>query len=435
MYSKPTDGILACLGNGIWEKVIPFAPRYRGFDVSVIHGGGGVGQQPDFWQNNYYASREGTVDFDGEATTNDSYFHNGKVKEADEFCTDYWVTHAMKFIKQSVAEEKPFFCYIPTNAAHGPFNAPAGGKEGFDGLVENVDFNMGRLDEFLVTEGIRDDVLLIFTTDNGTAGNKRMGGLRGKKGSHYDGGHNVPCFWRWKNGGIAGNSETAADVQPLTAAADLLPTFMDMFELNRPDGGQPIHGMSIKQLLTNPIVEPKSRTWVVDTQRTADLIKWKNVSVMKDEVVDGKIAHKWRLTRQNKNSEWELYDVVSDRAQANNRSSQHAELVDQLKSTYETWWAEIDSQTRDYPSTVLGVEPETTLYSHDWIGNGGTPWHQNHILKGIKGSRTSSIRFAKTGTYEFELRRWPREDGGAIDQADSKGRGTALPITQFNLFF
>ena len=86
-------------------------------------------------------------------------------------------------------------------------------KKNYDGTPATADvyFENGKpvtADEFLEKEGLKDDVLLIFTTDNGTAG-KRAGGLKGKKGSHYEGGHNVPCFWRWKNGGIGGASEKA----------------------------------------------------------------------------------------------------------------------------------------------------------------------------------------------------------------------------------
>lgn len=411
----------------------PFAPRFRGFDTTVIHGGGGVGQQPDYWRNDYYAASENTTNYADDPTSNDHYFCNGEVREADQFCTDYWFSNAFAFIDDSLEDEKPFFCYIPTNAAHGPFNAPPGGKAEFDGLIENIDLNMGRLDEFLTSRGILDDVLVIFTTDNGTAGKNRMGGLRGKKGSHYDGGHNVPCFIRWKNGGLAGTSSSSRDVDSLSAAADLFPTLLDLFDLDQPSGGQPIHGISLKTRLLDKTYVPESRSWVVDTQRVADLVKWKRLCVMKDEVVDGKIVNKWRLTRDNKEAAFELYDWQKDRAQQTNVLDQNEQVASELIAFYEEWWQEISSQTREYPASVIGAEPESALYSHDWIGKGGAPWHQNHVLKGASGSRTSSIRFAKPGTYVVELRRWPREDGGAIDGQDSSGKGTALEIVNATL--
>ena len=409
----------------------PYQPRFRGFETSVIHGGGGVGQQPDYWRNDYYASKGETTNHKGKPTGNDHYFHSGEITKADEFCTDYWFTHAFKFMEASLKEEKPFFCYISTNAAHGPFNAPPGGKAGFDGLVENIDENMGRLEQFLIDNGIRDDVMVIFTSDNGTAGKERMGGLRAKKGSHYDGGHRVPCFIRWPNGAMGGGD--GREIGSLTAVADLFPTFVELFDLNRPEGGQPIHGSSWKTMFLDQDDALETRTWIVDTQRKKDLIKWHKSSVMQDQVVDGKISHKWRLTRQNAQSEFELYDVINDRAQENNVLAKHPEVVKELKSHYEEWWQEISSQTNDYCPAVIGVQPETILYSHDWITKNGSPWHQNNVLNGNPGSGISAVRFAKAGRYRVELRRWPREDGGAIDGRDSKGRGTAHKIVKATL--
>ncbi|MDD2600176.1 MAG: sulfatase-like hydrolase/transferase, partial [Kiritimatiellae bacterium] len=110
------------LGNGY-----PYAPHYRGFDLAVIHRAGGVGQQPDYWGNDYYAKTR----YDGSPATADRYLENGREVVSDEFCTDYWFKRAKAFIKTASQKEQRFFCYIPTNAAHSPFNAPPGGKPGF----------------------------------------------------------------------------------------------------------------------------------------------------------------------------------------------------------------------------------------------------------------------------------------------------------------
>jgi len=405
------------LGDGY-----PYFPRHRGFDVEVIHGGGGVGQQPDSWNNNYYAD----VDHSGKPTTADVYFVNGKRVTADAFCTDFWFERAQQFMGDAVSKGKPFFCYIPTNAAHGPFNAPHGSKEGFDGLIENVDDNMGRLDAFLEARGIKDDVLLIFSTDNGTAGSKRMGGLRGKKGSHYEGGHNVPCFWRWKNGGMAGSSATARDISSLTAIADFLPTFIDQFGLTKPAGGKSLHGMSLKPMLLDSDYVPQNRTWVIDTQRIASMKKWKHSVVLQDVVANGQIKHKWRLTRNSEEATFEVYDFLKDRAQTTNLAASQAGVINSLKPVYEDWWKTITAEPQSYPPYVLGIDPETTLFSHDWINENTTPWHQGAVRSATKGSRQSAIRIDKSGTYRFELRRWPREDGSAIKASDASGQGKVL---------
>ncbi len=404
----------------------PYSPRYRGFEVEVIHGGGGVGQQPDYWGNDYYTG----VSYDGSPATADVYLENGKDVTADEFCTDYWFKRAIGFIKDSVIRNKPFFCYLPPNAAHDPFHAPHGGKPGFDGLIENIDVNMGRLDEFLAAEGLKDDVLVIFTTDNGTAGDKRMGGLKGKKGSHYDGGHNVPCFWRWKNGGIGGSEQRARDVSSLTAVADFLPTFIDLFGLKKPAGGQPLHGISLKEMVLNPGYQPQPRTWVVDTQRDARLIKWKKTAVLQDVVAEGKIIRKWRLVRDREAGPFEVYDFAGDRAQKKDLLKDQAELaasvIKALSPVYDEWWSAVSAGQEPFPPSVLGVAEEDILFSHDWAGEGMTPWNQRQIMDAAKGSRCSPVRFDKSGRYRFELRRWPREEGSAIVASDKTGKGKAL---------
>ncbi len=82
----------------------PYRPFERGFDHVVAHQGGGVGQTPDFWGNNYF---------------DDVYQHNGQNRQHEGYCTDVWFEEAMKFIKND--SENPFFCVIATNAPHCPY--------------------------------------------------------------------------------------------------------------------------------------------------------------------------------------------------------------------------------------------------------------------------------------------------------------------------
>jgi arylsulfatase A-like enzyme len=83
----------------------PFRPQDRGFDEVLIHGGGGVTQTPDYWNNDYF---------------DDTYFYNGKPQKYNGYCTDVWFSEATKFISKH--KKQPFFCYLATNAPHSPFN-------------------------------------------------------------------------------------------------------------------------------------------------------------------------------------------------------------------------------------------------------------------------------------------------------------------------
>ena len=82
----------------------PCRPHDRGFDDAVYHGGGGIGQTPDLWGNDYF---------------DDRYFHNGQPKQYQGYCTDVFFEEAMRFIEKQ--RDDPFFCYLLPNAPHGPY--------------------------------------------------------------------------------------------------------------------------------------------------------------------------------------------------------------------------------------------------------------------------------------------------------------------------
>ena len=87
----------------------PYRPEDRGYTEVLRHGGGGVGQTPDYWDNAY---------FDG------SYWHNGEPEAVKGFCTDVFFDYAKRFVKQQKSKGQPFLAYIATNAPHGPMHAP-----------------------------------------------------------------------------------------------------------------------------------------------------------------------------------------------------------------------------------------------------------------------------------------------------------------------
>jgi arylsulfatase A-like enzyme len=183
-----------------------YQPESRGFDEVFIHGAGGIGQAypgscADIPDNNYF---DPTVK------------HNGTFVKTKGFCTDVFFTQALAWIKIKSKEKKPFFTYITTNAPHGPFIAPESYKkkfidqgypkkaQGFYGMVENIDDNLGILMEKLEAWNIADTTILIFMSDNGKTygaqnnvhGKTYNAGMKGFKGGVHEGGTRVPFFIR-----------------------------------------------------------------------------------------------------------------------------------------------------------------------------------------------------------------------------------------------
>jgi len=385
----------------------PFRPQDRGFGEVLIHGGGGVGQGPDYWGNDYF---------------DDTYFHNGKPKKFTGYCTDIWFDEAMEFIEAN--KERPFFCYIPTNAPHGPYNVadkyskPYRDKgvdsrqANFYGMITNIDENMGRLMHRLKQLGLEENTILIFMTDNGTSGSY-SGGMRGKKGSEYEGGHRVPCFIRWPSGGLTGVS----DIDRLTAHIDLLPTLIEMCGLKEPRGVK-FDGDSLVQLLTGQDKSWPDRTLITDSQRIEHPEKWRKSAVMTD---------RWRLINGR-----ELYDIKADPGQKNDIADGQPQVVEKLRKAYEDWWTDVSQRFDEYCETILGSDRQnpTRLMSHDWHGPKG-PWSQGAVRSGMQANGFWAVEVARDGRYQFELRRWPKELDAPINEAIPGGK--AITATEARL--
>lgn len=382
----------------------PCRPIDFGFDEAIVCGGGGIWQTPDYFGND---------------DRDDAYLHNGRYEKYLGFSTNIFFDRAMDFIGRAQQRRRPFFCYIPTTAAHIPTwalesdAAPYADvkgltQPGFYGMIANIDANLGRLRKFLDTHGLAENTILIFATDNGGADGVRVfnAGMRGAKSSPYEGGHRVPCFISWPAGGL----KTGRDVNTLTAHIDLLPTLVDLCQLN--NRGHHVDGRSLRPLLYDHDSEWKPRVIVTDSQREEHLIKWKDTAVM---------TQRWRLISPTPNgdeSRIELYDIVKDPGQTTDVVSQHPDVVQKLKAEYETWWKEASAQAGSYVRIVLGSEHEnpSRLSCMDWHGNGANlVWNQRQIRTAPAANGFWAVLISQPGRYRVELRRWPRELDLPID--------------------
>ena len=389
----------------------PFRPKDRGFEYVAWTKGGGVGQQPDYWGNMSHAAHYWVNDSLVEMTDEDDGLKGA-------FLTNSIFNRAFEFMEENQKNDKPFFVYLPTAAAHSPW--PKGPQDARSGLkpkpatVENIDKNVGRLVDFLDNKGLAENTILIFFTDNGSG--EFM--YRGGKISYYDGGTRVPSYVRWPAGGLGGKGK-GRDVTPLTAHMDWLPTLMDMIGLedvpNRPEKLK-LHGLSFKNFLdtdasNDPGPEFKNRKVTICNMRKEKFAKYRNLSVKKDEWDGAKIAHKWRLTRSGSKSKWELWDVLTDKAQTNDviNDPANAVVTSELKQAYEDWYGLVAEREDDFARIVIGhpAEPITQLNSHDFHNQ--ELWNHSIVAKGKTGSGFLAVEFAKPGTYHFDLRRWPKE--------------------------
>lgn len=393
----------------------PFRPNDRGFQESVVCKAGSVTQMADYWDND---------------RMNDTYYHNDVPEKYKGYSADVFFDEAMSFMKKN--KNKPFFAYLPTSAPHGPFNVVQEWADKYEdkGLnvelaafyasIERVDYNMGRLMKFLCESGLEQNTILVFLTDNGTTSPNEYNaaGMKGFKGSVYEGGHRVPCFIYGPQKGFIGGKQYH---QPVSVM-DLLPTFVDMCNLKVADHTI-FDGQSLQPLLSGEHSNFGDRSFIIENQRLPHPVKWRRNVVVKN---------KWRLVNGK-----ELYNVEKDLGQKNDIATQHPEIVKELRKDYEAIWDDISSKDSEYQRLILGASKnaETRLTAIDWYWNNNNDKQdlvvdQETVRKGKIANGTWPVEVAQSGEYVFELRRWPRESGiplnGTTPEVTSETNDIAL---------
>jgi arylsulfatase len=400
----------------------PNLPHQRGFQEAVYHLGWGITSMADLWENDY---------FDGRFHHND----NAAVRRYPGYCTDVWFDLAMDWIKagrkDKDRDDTPFFLYLPTNAAHGPhwvpdkYRAPYQGRgpAAFFGMMANLDENLGRLEAFLGENGLTRDTLVVYFNDNGaTAGAKvHNAGMRGQKTTYYEGGHRAACFVRWPAGGL----RAPGDVDTPTEVQDLLPTLIDLCSLPTPAGAA-FDGRSLAGQLRGAPAGEALNDRILVVQYGQRPTKWDCAVLWK----------KWRLVKGE-----ELYDLAVDPGQGTDVAARHPEILKRLRDHYEGWWDGVLPTLEDFVPVVIGSEEENpvTLSAADW----SNVYCDNMIAlrTGLAVNAPWYVIAERDGTYEFALRRWPKEADAPISAGVPPFRavdgglppGKALPIARARL--
>jgi arylsulfatase len=370
----------------------PHRPMDKGFQEAIYHlGWGQLQSTPEFdWPL-----------FDGR------YFHNGVQHRYKGHCTDFWFDSAMAWMKERKAQGESFFCYLPTNASHSPhidsekYIEPYRGKgpAAFFGMIAHVDERFADLEKFLDAEGLKNNTIVIFMTDNGgTAGVRTFNaGLRGRKTMYYDGGHRVPCWIRWPDGGLG----ESRDINVPTQNIDLFPTLCEFCGVPLPKrnaSDAPYVGTSLAGLL-------KAGTPLADRKI---VVQYGQIMKKFESCV---IWGKWRLVHGN-----ELYDIEADRAQTTDLAEQKPEVRQALRDYYESWWKGLEPILDDFVPLSIGAkqQPVVELTSGDWesiyADNTG---YVREAVGGPTGGHWN-IQVEEPGNYEFTLRRWPEQTGAAL---------------------
>ena len=335
-----------------------------GFDETLMHNAGGIGQPGDHRENHW---REGEAYFDA------VLHRDGRPEKTAGYCTDVFADETIAFI--DAHQDAPFFAYFATNAPHTPLEVPEQWIEPYRamgdlgetharlyGMVTNIDWNIGRILAALDERGLSDNTIVMYTSDHGPCTSacdfslpperqvRWNAGLRGEKGSLYDGAVKVPSFWRWPAGGWTGGR----DETRLSSPIDALPTIAAATAAALPTG-VPLDGVDL-------FGEPVDRNIYLQWHRGNTPERYRNYAV-----VSG--SHK--LHRSEPNKPDELYDLVADPGERADVAAAHPEIVERLRAAYDAWFDDIASTRPEpfaAPRILIGDETENhvVLTRQDW---------------------------------------------------------------------
>lgn len=345
----------------------------QGFEEAVVHNGGGLRQPANIGRDAYQDPQ---------------LMHNGELEQYHGYCTDIYTDCAADWIAQH--RDEPWFCYLATNAPHTPLEIgekwvepyrEQGLNETFArlyGMVENIDHNVGRVFAQLDRLGLAQDTLVIYTSDHGPCGSARHegetrfnAGLRSTKGTMYQGGVKVPCFWRWP-----GKLEAGRDLSHVANPVDVLPTLAAACGVEPPTD-RPLDGIDLLPAMTgeppaNDTGWPERDTFI-QWHRGDTAVRYRNFAV---------IDQRYKLTRPHEDAPDELYDLDEDPGEQRDLASEMPDRVTDMRRRYDQWFDDVCSTRPDNfdpPRIRVGTEHENpvVLNRNDWRVKGEVDqWNQ-----------------------------------------------------------
>jgi arylsulfatase A-like enzyme len=371
-------GIFGKWHNG---EQYPYTPQGQGFDEFLgFHNG--------HW-NNYFDA---------------DLLRGSKFVKTKGYITDVLTDAAMQFMQTNRA--RPFFCYVPFNAPHGPYQVAdkyfdkykAKGLDDLTasvyGMVENIDDNVGRLLAKLDELKLRENTIVIFLTDNGPQSDRFNGGMRGRKGSVHEGGHRVPFFVQFP-----AKFKTPKVIPNIAAHIDVLPTLLELCNVPLPKN-LALDGRSLV-----PLLEGKS--WAERILFTSN-----NGSNDVKPFPGAARSQQYRLVNEGRG--YELFDLQADPGQKKNIAPEKPEVVAELSQAYENWFRDVSQAGfRRFPlpvgyrqeNPVLLLAPQASFTGQIRF-NGKNGWANDWLTNWTNESDEISwqLEIVKAGKYEIELR-------------------------------
>lgn len=270
----------------------------------------------------------------------DNFVRNGEpVGELKGYSAPLVAAEAARWLDQTRDKSKPFALSIWIHEPHAPIATDSQFSDMYDGHenskymgnISQLDHALGQVMQALDKEGVSDNTLLIFTSDNGpvAAFGGTTGGLRGGKRSDHEGGIRVPGIARWPQ---RIKPATVSDVP--VVGTDIFATALDIAGIPLPND-RTIDGVSML-----PAFEGKA------VQRKIPLFWRTHVSSPKDRVAL-RIGD-WKLVGDETLTKFQLYEIQKDWKEEKDLAETMPEKTEEMKNQLLKVWKEIESEGPDH---------------------------------------------------------------------------------------
>jgi len=357
------------------------------------------------------------------------YMHNDDEVKSDGYTTDYFTGQALSFIERN--RDNPFFCYVPYNVPHSPFQVPEKyfskyNSMGIDstlssvfGMVDNMDENIGRILRKIEELDITDNTIFIFFSDNGPNTDRYNGGMKGRKGSVDEGGLRVPFYIKWPGTIKPGKTkQLAQDI-------DIMPTLLSLCDIDY-EPVKPVDGIDLSGIIKS---KEKPFDRLIFSRQGNQVLDNCNSSVRND---------RFRLVITRKDTL--LYDMKDDPEQKTDISGIEPEATAHLLTELVNLNEELVYGYRPVTTIEAGFAEERkfTLPVQDAALSGKIKYssihpNQSHTENWVQEGDSIfwTLNINNTGTYKVELQYGcPERETGSRFRLSSNAGAVIFTIDQ-----
>ena len=341
------------LGLPSEHPTLPSLLRDSGYATHLV-GKWHLGELPDFCPlksgfDHFWGIRGGGVDYFTHAYNGKGDLWDGGTNiEETGYLTDLLTDRAIATIEGQIEDDAPFFMFLSYTAPHWPWEGPDDEAESdrlaatgnpkaifhWDGgtlatyaaMMKSLDDNVGRVLDALDKQGLAENTIVVFTSDNGGERFSDIFPFTGRKTELLEGGIRIPAIVRWP-----GVAEPGSVSEELTMTMDWLPTLLAAAGAS-PDPDHPSDGIDVRNALAGGALPDRTLFWRFSNfgQQAARCGKWKYLEIAGNSF---------------------LFDVVADPMERGNLKQRNPDEFARLKNAWTDWDA-----------TMLPLDPQSDTH-------------------------------------------------------------------------